>query len=208
MNALDQPILCNLGSGYSQILRQLVDASVFDGWRELRIDVDPECRPDIVANLMDMSQVVADSSVDLIYCSHVLEHFYGHQVPFVLSEFTRILRPEGAAVLRLPDLSLVMCRTGDFDPERVLYHSPAGPITALDVLYGHRKSVAKGNHFMAHRTGFTETSIARHLLDVGFVEVQTRPGPSAEFCAVAIREKTHHMPQIEALILAMGVVRG
>lgn len=208
MTAFAQPIVCNLGSGQSQILRQLDDPSAFDGWRELRIDVDPGCRPDIVADLTDLSQVVADGSVDLIYCSHVLEHFYAHQVPAVLSEFARILRPEGAAVLRLPDLSLVMRGTGDFDPERVLYHSPAGPITALDVLYGHRKSVAEGNHFMAHRTGFTETSIARRLLETGFIEVQTRPGPSAEFCAVATREDSPYMPQVEALIAAMGVPRG
>lgn len=207
MTASAQPILCNLGSGQSHILRQLADPSAFAGWRELRIDVDPGCRPDIVADLTDLSQVVAEGSVNLIYCSHVLEHFYDHQVPAVLSEFTRILRPAGAAVLRLPDLSLVMSGTGDFDPERVLYHSPAGPITALDVLYGHRKSVAEGNHFMAHRTGFTETSIARRLLETGFVEVQTRPGPSAEFCAVATRENTPYMPQIEALIAAMHVPR-
>jgi SAM-dependent methyltransferase len=200
--------LCNLGAGPSHVLRQLKHPPAFDGWQELRIDIDPTCRPDIVADLMDLSQVVADSSVDLIYCSHVLEHFFDHQVPLVLSEFARILRPAGAAVMRLPDLALIFQANADFDLERVLYPSPSGPITVLDVIYGHRKSIAAGNHYMAHRTGFTEASLARRLLAAGFAEVQTRHGPSAEFCAVATRDDTAHAAQVAVLINAMGSPKG
>lgn len=204
MTAALPPTLCNLGSGPNHILRQLKNPPAFAGWRELRIDIDPNCRPDIVADLVDMSQVVADNSVDLIYCSHVLEHFFDHQVPLVLSEFARILRPAGAAVIRLPDLALIFQSHAELDPERVLYHSPSGPIAVLDVLYGHRKSIAEGNPFMAHRTGFTQASVARRLLSAGFSEVQTRPGPSAEFCAIATREDTTHPTQVEALVSFMG----
>jgi hypothetical protein len=41
-------------------------------------------------------------------------------------------------------------------PEASAYTAPAGPIAPLDILYGHRASMARGNLFMAHRCGFTQ----------------------------------------------------
>jgi hypothetical protein len=43
-----------------------------------------------------------------------------------------------------------------------------GPIAPLDILYGHNASIARGNHYMAHRGGFTARTLANVLLQVGF----------------------------------------
>jgi hypothetical protein len=48
------------------------------------------------------------------------------------------------------------------------YHSPAGPITPLDILYGHGAALAAGHHYMAHKCGFTLKSLTLALQDAGF----------------------------------------
>ena len=53
----------------------------------------------------------------------------------------------------------------------VLYESPAGPISALDILYGHRLSLQKGNHYMAHKCGFTRTVLMGLFNNAGFKAV-------------------------------------
>jgi hypothetical protein len=42
------------------------------GWREVRLDIDPEVQPDIVASIVSMP-MVPSGSVDAVYSSHNLE---------------------------------------------------------------------------------------------------------------------------------------
>ncbi len=192
--------LFNLGSGPRCLLDQLADPRPFAGWRELRVDIDPACKPDIQTSLTDMRASIPDASADLVWCSHVIEHFHDHEVSEVLAECARILRPGGAAVIRVPDLAMVLRSIDENDLERPLYHSAVGPISALDVIYGHRASIAAGNRFMAHHTAFTEASLAGRLLESGFEEVRTQPGPAVEFCAVATKGSCHVQRQLDALL--------
>jgi hypothetical protein len=53
------------------------------------------------------------------------------------------------------------------------YTSPAGPIAPLDILYGHRPAMAKGNLYMAHRCGFTRKVLEGTLKAAGFLSVAT-----------------------------------
>jgi hypothetical protein len=49
-----------------------------------------------------------------------------------------------------------------------LYQSPAGPISPIDVLYGFRPALKKGNLFMAHHCGFTLKALLATLRASGF----------------------------------------
>ncbi|QCQ21343.1 hypothetical protein [Desulfoglaeba alkanexedens] len=51
------------------------------------------------------------------------------------------------------------------------YQSPAGPIAPIDMIYGHRASIARGNHFMAHKCGFTMDSLVQSFKQAGFETV-------------------------------------
>lgn len=136
-------------------------------YREIRLDLNPAVAPDILASITDM-RLIADGSVDVVYSSHNLEHLYPHEVPLALSEFRRVLRSDGVAIIAVPDLQkvgLLLVHDRLTDPA---YESPAGPITALDMLYGLTDAEAAGNTFMAHRTGFTRTSLGRAILAAGF----------------------------------------
>jgi hypothetical protein len=62
----------------------------------------------------------------------------------------------------------------DYGPDHVTYVSPVGPITPLDMMFGHSASVEAGNRHMAHKTGFTAGRLGRLLLKAGFAIVLAR----------------------------------
>lgn len=154
-------------------------------WQEVRMDVDPRVSPDIIGALEDLGQI-ADRSFDAVYCSHSLEHLHPHDVVSALRGTARILRPDGFALITTPDLEPIAALIVQGRAEEVAYLSPAGPITALDMVYGHAASIAAGNHFMAHNTGFTEDRIARLLLEARFEEVLVVKGQSYDLFALAL----------------------
>lgn len=136
-------------------------------WREMRLDIDPGVAPDIVASITDMT-VVPSASVDAVWSAHNLEHLFAHEVPVALGEFRRVLRPGGFALITVPDLQRAAELVAQDRLADAAYVSPAGPIAPLDMLYGHGAAIAAGNHFMAHRTGFTARTLDAVLQRAGF----------------------------------------
>jgi len=117
---------------------------------------------DVVA---DISQRLPfdDGAVDLVYASHLLEHFPTDQVPELLAEWRRVLRPGGVLLVAVPDLeviarTLVAKREGWFTP-------PNGPW--LGVLYGGQK-----DEYDFHKTGFTAPWLAHLMREAGFGEIE------------------------------------
>jgi hypothetical protein len=137
-------------------------------WREVRCDIDPQTRPDIVGSITDMSKLIASQSFDGVWSSHSLEHLYAHEVASALSEFRRILKMTGFALITSPDLESIASLILEYGIGHIAYQSPMGPITLHDMLFGHSASIARGNMFMAHNTGFTCASLGQQLLDAGF----------------------------------------
>lgn len=154
-------------------------------WKEIRLDIDPRVKPDIVASLTDMS-AVPSTSADAIWSSHNLEHLDGFQVPAALREIRRVLKPGGFVLINLPNLQRIAELIAAGRAEEVMYTSPAGPITPLDMLFGHQASLARGNHYMAHRTGYTPERLSKVLVDAGFAEVRVMQGQAFDLWAVAV----------------------
>lgn len=147
-------------------------------WREIRLDVDPAVEPDVVASMTAMLQI-ADESVDAVWSCHNLEHLYTHEVPLALAEFYRVLKPGGFALLIMPDLQQIAQHVAEGNLEGTLYVSPAGPITALDMIFGYRPRLAEGHAAMAHKTGFTPDTLAQKLTDAGFTDQKLQADPAA-----------------------------
>jgi len=141
-------------------------------WQEIRFDIDPSVNPDVIGTMTDMSAVDA-GSVDAIFSSHNIEHLYAHEVPVALSEFHRVLNQDGFVVITCPDLQSVAKLVAEDKLLEPAYQSPAGPIAPLDILYGFRASMARGNLFMAHRCGFTQKVLHGTLSAAGFKSVVT-----------------------------------
>jgi hypothetical protein len=124
-----------------------------------------------------------------VYSSHNIEHLYPHEVSLALREMRRVLKLTGFVLIAMPDLQEVARHIAEDKLEGPLYMSPMGPIAPLDVLYGHRPSIARGNAIMAHRTGFTGEALGAALIKAGFAAVMIQRGPSA-FCPTAIAFRT------------------
>ncbi|MDX5363669.1 MAG: class I SAM-dependent methyltransferase [Pseudazoarcus pumilus] len=136
-------------------------------WEEVRLDIDMTVAPDVVGTILDMG-IIANGSVDAVFSSHNIEHVYPHEVGQALQEFRRVLHDDGLAVVRCPDIQSVAQVVGEGRLMDVLYVSPAGPISAIDIMYGHRAAIQGGNLFMSHKTAFTADTLAKHLKDAGF----------------------------------------
>lgn len=145
-----------------------------DGYEEVRMDIDPSCEPDIVADLTDMGDV---GPFEAVFGCHVLEHFTAPDVARVLAECRRVLKPRGFAVMIVPNLEHVR-------PTReVVYESDAGPITGLDMYYG-KESFVEASPFMAHKTGFVPETLREAF--AGFGRVEVRPLAGYNLLAVGV----------------------
>jgi predicted SAM-dependent methyltransferase len=157
-------------------------------WNELRLDIDENVNPDIVGTMLDMADV-EDTSVDAVFSSHNIEHLYSHEVAVALSEFKRVLKDDGFVIITCPDLQSVCALIAEDKLTEPAYTSPAGPITPLDILYGHRPSMAQGNLYMAHRCGFTQKVLIEALQTTGFATVASmrRKHPCYDLYALATK---------------------
>ena len=163
------PIVLNVGGNSKDI----PIPGHYAGWTHLLLDIDPAGNPDIVCDARDLQSLDA-GQFDAVYCSHNLEHYYRHDAAQVLRGFLHVLKPDGFAEIRVPDLMCIMRHvvTTGMDIEDTLYVSGAGPITVRDVIYGFGKQIEEsGVDFYAHKTGFTPTTLSAFLAQAGFGQV-------------------------------------
>ena len=85
------------------------------------------------------------------------------------------------------------------------YTSPAGTIAPLDILYGHRPPMARGNLYMAHRCGFTQKVLTGTLQASGFAAVaaRRREHPNYDLWALAT---VAPMPEAELRVINWGQI--
>ena len=166
-------------------------------WREIRLDIDSNVMPDVIGTMTDMA-ALEDSSVDAIYSSHNIEHLYPHEINIALTEFYRVLSDDGFLLLTCPDLQPVCSLVANDQLTEPAYQSGMGPITPLDILYGHQASMELGNLYMAHRCGFTRKSLSNVLRQSRFASgVKSR---NSHFDLWAVGIKTDNLDRLNSLM--------
>jgi predicted SAM-dependent methyltransferase len=180
--------ILNAGSG-PQAARRMAPLFLTDEWEEVRLDIDPNVQPTVVGSITAMQSLFEPGSFDAVWSSHTLEHLFAHEVAGALSQFKRVLRADGFALIFCPDLESVAQQLLQHGADHIAYVSQAGPITALDMLYGHVASISRGRHYMAHNTGFTADRLGNLLLEAGFSTVNVRRDEHFEICALAFAEE-------------------
>jgi len=161
-----RPSVLNVGGGTKKIPLP----AHYGNWRHVLLDIDPRVKPDVVCDARQLPALPA-SQYDAVYCSHNLEHYYKHDGPKVVKGFLHVLRPDGFAEIRVPDMNSLMKHVvaSNLDIDDVLYQSSNGPISVCDVLYGWAKQIeTSGVDFYAHKTGFTSHSLEGLLRRSGF----------------------------------------
>ena len=145
----------------------------FNGWQHDLLDIDPEVNPDVLFDARELWKLPA-RQYDAIYCSHNLEHYYPHEVENVLKGFKLIIKRNGFVFIRVPNVLAAMKAIVECNVEldTPLYNSPAGPISALDMIYGHRKRFEMNcAQFYIHKTGYSPSLLDKHLRIAGFETV-------------------------------------
>ena len=157
-------------------------------WEQMLLDADANAAPDILGDIADLRGKIDDGAFDAVWCSHALEHVYAHEALAALREFRRVLRADGFALVTCPDIRAVaeLIVAGRFSEP--IYQSPAGPIRAGDMLWGHQKSIAAGATGMAHKCGYTADSLGELLIEAGFDEAWVLRGEAYDLWAVGLRE--------------------
>lgn len=149
--------LLSVGAG-SDDLQKWKDS----GYGCVRLDIDPETKPDIVASMVDLS-CIRDEMYSVVYCSHSLEHLYPHEVPRALAEFYRVLKPGGRLVILVPDLQ---------DVPATCDVLPGSSLCGLHLYYGDASQI-EAHPYMAHHSGFVESTLKEAMEAAGF-NVQTQ----------------------------------
>ncbi len=158
--------ILNIGCGYAKVT--LPDV------QEIRLDADPGVDPDIVLDIRKLKDL-PKNSYDGVWCSHVLEHFYEHELPDVLAGIRHVLKKKGILFTMVPDLHdlflQVMAKNISLDD--TLYMSGMGPVRPRDILYGLQAEVETGNTFYSHKTGFDTKTLRNCLSAAGFQKILT-----------------------------------
>ena len=137
--------LLHVGCGTSPL-----PAELSGKYEEVRVDIDPDTSPHIVANMTGLGEI---GQFDALYCCHALEHLYPFEILLALKEFARVLVPGGFAIIVVPDLE-------DVRPtDEPLWCGVSG----LHMIYG--KSTADKPH-MAHHSGFIAETLNAVMSEV------------------------------------------
>jgi predicted SAM-dependent methyltransferase len=131
-------------------------------WKIFDIENRPEV--DFIGDAASL-QRFADNSIEAIYASHVLEHFYyglENELINTLTEWHRVLQPGGRLYISVPDLK-TLCW---------LYLNPN--LVTLErhhlmrVMFG-----GQTNQFDVHKVGFDVEILALYLGEAGFQSYET-----------------------------------
>lgn len=172
----------NVGCGKTALKYQ---SNAFNDWNEIRVDFYDNPTANIKSSILDLKEI-EDESVDAVWASHVVEHCYFHELPKVFGSMMRVINKEGFVVVRVPDLGYLADKIKEGLLE-TLYESPAGPVSPIDMLYGHRPQIERDGEGMAHKTGFTEKSMGQILSSLGINSMVTSCG--GEVIALLYKEK-------------------
>lgn len=156
----------NVGAGKSTI-ESSTYAEDLVGLKEYRLDIDKRTNPDICADITNLSGL-EDNSFDVVYTSHMVEHLDYFKVSEVIKDFIRITKPSGLVRIVVPNLKSIAAEILKGNLLGTIYESLGGPISAIDMIYGHRHSILRNNDFMRHKTGFTKESIEQILKESKF----------------------------------------
>jgi len=123
------------------------------GW--INVDIFSNIRADVYSNALALPY--DRCTFDLIYASHVLEHFNRHLIQAALGHWRDLLKPGGILRLSVPDFKAVCNR----------YSTTGNLKELLGLLYGRQDSFLN-----VHQVAFDKETLDEALCAVGFKTVR------------------------------------
>jgi SAM-dependent methyltransferase len=126
---------------------------IIDGF--INIDFRENDGVDIVADLVNLTNF-GDNSIELIYCSHVLEHFGRLEYKSILKKWYDLLIPGGILRLAVPDMEMV-----------IEHYNENKDLEKLRGLIWGGQNYEKNIHYC----GWDFNTLKKDLTEVGFTNV-------------------------------------
>ena len=160
----------------------------------IHVDAAPAPHVDWVTRVERLS-MFEDGAAELIYASHVLEHFSRREVPRVLAEWRRVLARGGILRLAVPDFAA--CAK--------LYHEKGledGLSGLIGLICGGQRDV-----YDFHKSIFDEGYLTRLLMDAGFREVRRWDWRRTEHADVDDYSQAHlpHMDKARGTLMSLNL---
>ena len=155
---------------------------VFEGYRVVRLDLDPSTEPDVLLDARHLWQKNPEASsalggvlggyFDGVAVAHMLEHVTEAEGVDVLRGCLNVLSPGGRLVVTVPDLIVACTTLASEGALSIVYRSSNGhPIRPVDMLYGWQWAVDRGHPLMSHKWGYTAGTLMDALDAAGFVDL-------------------------------------
>jgi len=125
----------------------------------VHIDIINHPHIDYVHNVTNL-EMFDDNSVELIYASHLLEHFYKDEAHRAVKEWYRILSPGGTLRLAVPNLDTLIHVYKTYNDIDLI----AGP------LYGHCTTTRSNE--VPHRYIYTKDTLCAMLQTIGYKHIR------------------------------------
>ncbi|MCG3204073.1 MAG: hypothetical protein KCHDKBKB_00776 [Elusimicrobia bacterium] len=165
----------------------------------IRIDLDERVNPDIIADARQIP--LEDEFADVVYSSHLLEHFSFRETVSVLREWERILKVGGKLKIIVPNLK--------WASRNILNNVEDGDVAerSMFMYYSAQKGDLREAYTDFHKAGFTPESLGGLLSRVeglGDIEIHTTEGNFGNwkehenhegfgYNILAIATKKHHV---------------
>jgi predicted SAM-dependent methyltransferase len=170
--------IIDLGSGHPE------ESYKTDEGEVLRVDIREDAKPDYRCDLRVLP--FGSGEFDIVYSSHTLEHFDRKDIPAVLDEWVRLLKPDGELRLLLPNIKWAAQHIMNDEID----------IDVMNVLYG-----AQTYDENFHRCGFTPQIIEQLLAERGFKKFVWDHNNYHMFC------RAWKIPPAESIAPAAPIVR-
>lgn len=151
-------LVLNIGCGPWEPVGMIGRGTVWPQATEIGIDLDPEVRPDVVADMRALP--FRDECFYGIVASHVLEHVSMGGVKESLKEMHRVLRSQGTLQIHVPDMRWVA--------EKIIKEGLRRDL--IPAIYGCPEGL--GGHMM----GFDALSLIAYVRLAGFIETGVTGG--------------------------------
>ncbi len=146
---------------------------------------------DLVTDISTLKEI-ENNSVELIYCSHVLEHFGRHEYKKVLKNWFNKLKPGGVIRIAVPDFESIVKQYNQNKKLEVL----------LGLLYG-GQTYSNNYHFCC----WDFVTLKKDLIDVGFKSVEKYDWKMTEHSFIDDYSQSYlpHMDKTNGMLMSLNV---
>jgi predicted SAM-dependent methyltransferase len=122
----------------------------------VNVDIRKDANPDVVDNAFTLEKF-KDNSVDLIYCSHMLEHLNFKEADLAIKRWYDVLKKDGILRLAVPDVQATFAHYFYWGDLKLLYSN----------LWGSQR-----HEFDYHKSGYDEKTLTEKLKEFGFKNIK------------------------------------